>query len=96
MANPYYTDEMRLFVYQLDNKYNFPVEISLLGDDLGEYLVLTFDMEDYEALRQKDHFREVCEYLIRLRDGLIKLGARVTFAVRGDTNEKERTDSISE
>jgi hypothetical protein len=89
MATSYYTDSMREFVAELDNKYNFPVEISILEDAHGEFLVLAFTEFDYEIHRLDDHFREVGEYLVELRKGLCELGARVTFAVKGGPDEQE-------
>lgn len=82
MATPYYTDSMRQFVAGFENKYNFPVEISILEDSFGEFLVLTFTEKDYEREHEKDHFREIGEYLVGLRQGLKDLGARVTFNIR--------------
>lgn len=89
MATSYYTDEMRAFVASLPNEYNFPVEISILTDDFGDFLVLSFNEWDYLHYKAEKQFVEIGNYLVELRNGLKALGARVTFAVIGGTDEEE-------
>lgn len=85
MDETYYTDEMRDFVAGLPNKHNLAIDVLLMSD--GEpYISLVFNKSDYFSQRNEEIFTEMARYLIELRDGLIALGARVTFMMVGDSN----------
>lgn len=80
MDETYYTDKMRKFVNDLENIHDFPVEVRLNEDEDGTYVCLVFSAEDHHRFGQdRLVIEEVAEYLVDLRNGLIDLGARVTF-----------------
>jgi hypothetical protein len=90
MAEHYYTDKMRELTASLDNIHNFPITIMQLEDSSGPFLSVSFSDTDYTKYGQDKHaLFEIASYLVDLRNGLIDLGARVTFAVTaGDYNAK--------
>lgn len=82
MDQSYYTDEMKSFVRGIENKHNFPVDISIMSDDDGPYLVVSFPEKEYtEVSTNQPVFEEVAELLYTIRRGLQKYGARVTYLI---------------
>jgi hypothetical protein len=93
MAEHYYTEAMKDFTSKLDNVHNFPVTISQFDHEGEPCLVLSFEDADLLEYGDDKHaLFEVASYLIELRNGLISLGARVTFFVRdgGDNAETSK------
>lgn len=84
MASAYYTDEMMEFAKNLENKLDFPVVVSQFEDEKGPYLIINFTESDYQKHYDNDDHSDlatIAEYLVDLKMGFEKLGARVTFNV---------------
>jgi hypothetical protein len=77
MVESYYTDEMRRFVATLDNPDNVMVDVSIMSNIDGPYIVLYVDSKQWDGY---DLVSEgAAKYLSELRNGLIDRGARVSY-----------------